>query len=1495
VSELIFIECEVSLLTSRCLDLCHQIKSTTHQSPTIMILKRFLSFQFGVLRRFFSLATMATPHMNLNLSLTGQQYFKKKSSPDQKEIIFLTSYQVILFRYSHVENIPLLNSNILELDLQNCQIKDMKLITKFIHLKFLCLSNNSIETIPSSLNHLTSLTFCDLSSNLLKDLHSIHHLRLISSLKYLNLNQNPLTKAISKYRLLILELCPSLLALDFHLYSDEERYPFFCRFHGTKYTSCSPQLSLEPFLRVTYPKQSRTTLVLAHNARLHSLYRLISSTSPLALLKKSCKKWLRYAGLRFFIPQITRLQALIRRFLFNCRINKAVEQINLENSELEHEYRFIRYGYLTKFVILIQRQWRVALQFKRQTHAVRCLQRWYRSSILYHKGCVEWLHQKNVQSIIFPRRYEEIVMRLFQQLIDHSPPQSSTRNILEQVCHPVPIKKTILTRAKGKFLQWDGNFKVKTEFLFIALPRSRRQNFDQLDSAENEAEEGKLDHHTSLAPINKLSKSSTKTRSWFFSPCLCYANQQQRKLLFLLKRRGCRHSPSSLTSSTTLNNSSALNRIIWNSKGGGNEKDPTRVTKGDNSELHKIPRRTYSEHQQQKYSFWLKAHRLSQLLFPPQHQSLIWKVYKRLCFEILNHVDEVIPLYFNFQMTRQLAVIEMQRLWRGYVKRKHMSLKFIEKILISRSAILLQRWWRVHNSLKRRTDLLSLIERRCHDICDKRLYLDSMVFYRLLRLFKRPQQASLRSSPEYRGIPLVDPQTGCVVYQPLLVDSTSMMKHCIPLWASWRPSIQLSPIKPSAPINNYHQIIADLISSHCEVSLEHFPVPLGPLGQKGERQFARSDPEFRIVELVFSSISEAKIRCAMLMLQTYDCVSRSCVAMMTRDFVKRKIRESRGQILAGPSLNRNTTTTHDMSLSQGIFPLTSHEISVPLSSTEIIPVEGYILLTDLTPSWLIGSGSSESTVSSLGPRDMIRYRFMCESLSKRNTYKAKNEERLETALHSPAPPTALVSTNERKYEILREMITQQLRPPLAYDSLTTHRLEAVQFHSPREAERERKVSVTDVHAASIDERLQRHLWDSKRVVGWCAEFPEEHKSSSNLFEDQTLLNNVDRVITSRLDLIQHSQYERVMSSVSPRQQQHHRLLPLDYRSRSPSPPAHSPTHPHPVPPLSPSSPRQLESNNPRAQWEQNHRKKIQEIRNKKFLQKQEFQEKEMLSKQEKEAHCQQLKEEKEKIKLRTKEIQKQKSHLAHRQRTQQRELAQTQQKINFHQDLNKKLKQKELIDQEKKLNRISANKIKEIQETHAVLFAMDRHGFNDQIRIKEKRILENKQEKVHEQRLYRNTHRHHQRPQSAYTNSRTVRNDIQEIERGSSTIATVQYHRMITQFEERNLQQKGNEILYRRGHSVENEVEKPNHPTFAQMDDDVLSSSGSGGFESQGQCDVLTQNRMIISVGAISVDEYTDNTSLINLDSPRDTAIRIRQGILMKTFPSFRTQFDDDN
>lgn len=1234
------------------------------------------------------------------LILKGNKIQNKHNNHEHQEILFITSYQIFIHYTSssdipitiiqnlflssknissspyfrHVSNphptptTPLVLNNLLELNLQNCHLNNLNFLKKLIHIKYLSLSNNLINEIPSFFSSFYTLHHLDLSYNSIENISSILILKSILSLKYLNLSHNLIINMI-KYRREIIKLCPSLLGLDSYLISDEERYPKLCYYkRSKKYKSCSKELYLEPFLRISYPKQSLSHLIISQCARLHALQRFANSTSPLYILKKYCRKWMKYSILTSYIPRIIKLQALVRRFLFHCRINKAVQEVNLQFGDFEREYHMIHVGYVAKFAVIIQRKWRLTRKNRLEKQSATRIQQWFRRAIRYHKGLVRWLRKNHAHCIVFPTKYEELLVSMIQQLILNIPQGCRTREILENVIRTItPIDEIVEIRSRKKTKNWNHTVTISVNFLFIALPKWRRSNgkFDE-----------KMDENVQSRTFTTEVPITIKRKSWYFSPCLCYATKQQRKLLYLLKRRGCHLLPNSRISSSSSNPSpkhlSPLDRIIWNSRGAGKEPDV-----GNKNRIQPLPL---------KYSFWNKALHLSQFVFPSNSQGLMWKIYKFLRYEITLCTEEVIPLYFEHSMILQVSIIEIQRIWRGYIKRKQLGHHFILQIIRSRAIILLQRWWKYHNLIKRRYDLLSLIEKKCHDICDKRLYLDSLIFYKLLRIYQRPQQSSLQSYPEYRGIPIIDIDQNCLIYQPLIdyssnLHTISTIKQCIPLWASWRPTIQRPPIKSTSQLNNYHTIIRDLISSSCEISLEHFPVDI--------------NSEFRVIELQFSSILEAKIRCAMLMLQTYDCVTRSCVAMMTRDFVKRKIREEKVNILAGPSLNRNITKE----IIQSTNPLTADDLHLPGQSNEIIPVEGQILLTDILPSWLHLPGSS------LSARDMIRYRFLCESLSKRNTYTTKIEKDFIQTIPQP--------TTSNPYETLREMIQQQLQPPPGYP-LHTHRLEAIPLHSPRSNSCEKE---SDGNTAAIDERLQRHLWDSKRVVSWCSEFPEEQKNSSNPLEEQLAISNIEQVVASRLALIQHSQYERVMSVISPRHRYGTTILEKSSRSPSPSKDISSHPYPHPHPPLSPPIheeispriPRPLSAENPRRQFEFQHRQKIQEIRQKNLLKKQEYLHQEEMEQQSKEKYIQEYKIKLKEIKETIQEKKTQQLFDTKQKYEYEEFLLQQQKEKNIMKENERKKYNKEIIQENKNILQYMKRNKKEIIHTHGVLFAMNRH------------------------------------------------------------------------------------------------------------------------------------------------------------------------------------------
>lgn len=802
-------------------------------------------------------------HLN---SLNSFNLNKENEKEKEKEIIFITLYQINLYNINYNNYITLFSFKIIELNLFNCSLINCSFISNFNSLKYLNLSNNKIEIIPENIILLTKLQFFDISNNYLNSILNINLLNNIKSLIYLNLSNNNNITKLNNYRSIIIEKLSNLIGLDLYYISDEERYYKYCKCQGTRYATCSKRLYIEPSLRKSsYPKKSRKQLQRFQLFRKNSFLKLAYSSSPIRIIQRNCKKWLKYSCLIKYIKPIIKLQAYVRSFLLKCKIKNSLKQLECNNIiEFNREFHLIHYGYVTKFVILIQRQWRICLKYRKEIKAIQLIKKWYRKAKLYHKGAIRWLKNINAKGIIFPTKYSTVITNILLKLIKRLSPNGITYNLLKSITNSIqPVSRIVIIRSKRKIVELNYEKTLRIEFLFLHTPPSKilstlSNNNEITSSNKVNSTKTQVLSQSLQSSSNKLISQYFQFKIIYFSSCLSYANNYQRKLLFLLKRRGCCSTNNFQEDIQKL----TLERIIKNSRGEA--------------------RQTLLSQQEKKYSFWTKSLSLSQITFDNNNISLMWKIYKYLRYNILE-IEDIIPLYFDTQMKLQSSIIEIQRIWRGYISRKLKSKAFIEKIIEQRARIVIQRWWRYHNNIKRRFDLLRFINLKCHEIKENKLYLDTLVYYQLLRVFHRPEQTPLNTFPEYRGIPLIDNKTGNLYLQPLIKnlnnENISMIKQSIPIWCSWRPLIQKSPIKETSSKNNYHNIIRNLISSHCSIAIEHFP--LISTIQSNSSMF----PDFRMIELVFSSVSEAKIRCAMLMLQTYDCITRSCVAMMTSEYV----------------------------------------------------------------------------------------------------------------------------------------------------------------------------------------------------------------------------------------------------------------------------------------------------------------------------------------------------------------------------------------------------------------------------------------------------------------------------------------------------------------------------------------------------------------------------------------------------------------------------------
>eukprot|EP00602_Paraphysomonas_sp_CaronLab_P012673 CAMPEP_0185043718 /NCGR_PEP_ID=MMETSP1103-20130426/43060_1 /TAXON_ID=36769 /ORGANISM="Paraphysomonas bandaiensis, Strain Caron Lab Isolate" /LENGTH=664 /DNA_ID=CAMNT_0027583929 /DNA_START=2357 /DNA_END=4351 /DNA_ORIENTATION=- len=263
----------------------------------------------------------------------------------------------------------------------------------------------------------------------------------------------------------------------------------------------------------------------------------------------------------------------------------------------------------------------------------------------------------------------------------------------------------------------------------------------------------------------------------------------------------------------------------------------------------------------------------------------------------------------------------------------------------------------------------------------------------------------------------------------------------------------------------------------------------------------------------------------MLMLQTYDPKSRSSLRMMTKECVLDSIRYRREDILGGPYLTKpDTAELLDspryccvVSAIKGQIPQRSHVSN----ESAVVPLEARVILTTDNVDWLFAH------YTSITAKDTIRFRFLCESLSTRNSgrtgagHSERNAEGEESrGTQRPRIGEVPECSPRAQVQVRNDGVNHAVRQRQEYvqtvTQLTTARLRpAVERRSVSPTQSDRPKSKG---AGAVDERLQRHLWNADRVLRWCAQFTDDIQNGDEL-------GNAENTAVSRLEIIRLSQYD----------------------------------------------------------------------------------------------------------------------------------------------------------------------------------------------------------------------------------------------------------------------------------------------------------------------------------------------------------------------------------
>ena len=275
----------------------------------------------------------------------------------------------------------------------------------------------------------------------------------------------------------------------------------------------------------------------------------------------------------------------------------------------------------------------------------------------------------------------------------------------------------------------------------------------------------------------------------------------------------------------------------------------------------------------------------------------------------------------------EIAVLCIQKMYRGVKMRTNMMTLFLQGVLSNRAIRALQRWWRMRAGLHRRMRLLSHSARACRAITSPTVFMDAWAFYTLIRRRTMPVPPhSVRLYPENAGFPALD-TAGLAAF---VASSTVHGRLGGARWAFPIPLVRANS-RPGPRSEQEFLPREVLVGGSCSVSVRTARAAVPP--DADELEIRRlGQLSYRVIQLDYPSVKEARARVAALVNLTYDYgseVSAAPVPLSTLlhalDAVQREVAnafhgsvahtpESTVSLLAPPPLVVATHAKDDMDL-----------------------------------------------------------------------------------------------------------------------------------------------------------------------------------------------------------------------------------------------------------------------------------------------------------------------------------------------------------------------------------------------------------------------------------------------------------------------------------------------------------------------------------------------------------------------------------------------------
>ncbi len=792
-----------------------------------------------------------------------------------EEVIIVGQQQVYIYN-NHFINLKLhdslrrISTTLIQLEISQCNLDNMSelictqgnYLRMCTSLRYLNLSRNNLTDIPSCIIELNkNLQFLNLSGNkigqfnadnLLRNLHEF----IPASVLVLHLSGNPvhtMTSNIS-YRTSIISTFPALHILDGYLLLYREKYQHLNNLYSNflfNYFFSDIKLPMHVYhIAYTHGVYSN------NNNRIDSVLKMCQNISsrvnPIFVIHKNCKKYLSNKRYKVFTSNgvINRLQSNCRSFLLKCRLRNEMKLI-LQEQQQEHLLGYasgsLSMGILLK--ILHKFITRGVTRWRRRKSAIK-IQLWYKKVYYKLHREREYYEKHGIQGVCVPIFHYDEALEILYSVVQRYNKKHNTNLAIDtdNVDDQTASKQNIIIRK----LEHIGLCKV-----MITCKNKIARNYRYIPHRLS-----KLDNN-SVASIDQMVK---------------YANIKQWKQFVTIKRRPHRMKCEYYRGVKPLMRS--LDKF------------------GDAA----IP--------------------LYLIQIPDQ--VLLQDYYRYLTKK------QMVYVYHDQYVFKNIAATTIQKQFRNTRLRENMCKVLLPKLLISRAVVAIQRAWRFYRTIIRRLHFLEAVHNQVNSISSATLYMDSWLYYVAIRSqYLLP--INTNCYPEFTGVPVVTAEGKAAFYSfhsndvdnssvviplsldPGIFDGTNILSDEIDLdklqqhynyslldegeYVSKKASRNRTGFPRwlclSLPLAKNHNIIASR-STHSygmyDILTTDVDVRLAPL------QLDDNGTMFNVMKLQFSSIAEAKARCASLMLSSYSFYNHTSLKLLTDSQIEFYLMDKKSEI-----------------------------------------------------------------------------------------------------------------------------------------------------------------------------------------------------------------------------------------------------------------------------------------------------------------------------------------------------------------------------------------------------------------------------------------------------------------------------------------------------------------------------------------------------------------------------------------------------------------------